>query len=75
MLIGEYHHNLDEKGRLIVPSKFREEIGKDHLLKKMHELLTDSFYRALLYVNLTSRVESIYHLLLLTMQTLKKNVR
>jgi len=27
MLIGEYTHNLDSKGRLILPSKFRDEIG------------------------------------------------
>lgn len=31
MLIGEYHHNLDEKGRLIIPSKFREEIGEQFI--------------------------------------------
>lgn len=27
MLMGEFHHNIDEKKRLIIPSKFREELG------------------------------------------------
>jgi len=34
MLIGEYRHNLDEKGRLIIPAKFREEIGNSFIVTK-----------------------------------------
>ena len=34
MLIGEYHHNIDEKGRLIIPSKFREEVGNTFVVTK-----------------------------------------
>lgn len=28
MFIGEYKHNLDEKGRLAIPSKFRKSLAK-----------------------------------------------
>ena len=34
MLIGEYHHNIDEKGRLIIPSKFRDEIGSQFIITR-----------------------------------------
>ena len=34
MLIGEYHHTIDEKGRLIIPSKFRDEIGNSFVVTR-----------------------------------------
>ncbi len=34
MLIGEFHIRLDEKGRLIIPSKFRTEIGKEFIVTR-----------------------------------------
>lgn len=34
MFIGEYHHTLDKKGRLILPLKFREELGESFVLTK-----------------------------------------
>ena len=34
MFIGEYSHNLDEKGRLAVPKKFRTDLSKGAVVTK-----------------------------------------
>ena len=34
MFMGEYHHSIDEKGRLIVPSKFRDDLGSTFIVTK-----------------------------------------
>lgn len=35
--MGEFHHNIDQKGRLIIPAKFREEIGEKFIITKGFE--------------------------------------
>ena len=34
MFIGEYHHTIDEKGRLIIPSKFRDGLGEKFIVTR-----------------------------------------
>ncbi|MBW4828913.1 MAG: division/cell wall cluster transcriptional repressor MraZ [Clostridiaceae bacterium] len=34
MFIGEYQHNVDNKGRLIIPSKLREGLGENFIMTK-----------------------------------------
>lgn len=34
MFIGEYEHTLDTKGRIIIPSKFREKLGDEFVMTK-----------------------------------------
>ena len=34
MFIGEYSHNLDSKGRIIIPSKFRDELNNTFILTR-----------------------------------------
>ena len=34
MFIGEYQHTIDSKGRVILPAKFREELGETFVVTK-----------------------------------------
>ncbi len=34
MFMGEYHHNIDNKGRMIIPFKLRPELGDDFILTR-----------------------------------------
>ena len=34
MFMGEYHHTIDEKGRIIIPSKFREDLGEKFIVTR-----------------------------------------
>lgn len=34
MFMGEFHHNIDEKGRLVVPTKFRTELGERFIITR-----------------------------------------
>ena len=34
MFMGEYNHSVDAKGRMIVPSKFREQLGNEFVVTK-----------------------------------------
>lgn len=34
MLMGEFNHTIDAKGRLIIPSKFREDLGESFIVTR-----------------------------------------
>ena len=34
MFIGEYHHTIDDKGRIIIPAKFRDALGNNFIVTR-----------------------------------------
>ena len=37
MFVGEYSHNIDAKGRIIIPAKFREQLGEQFMITRGFE--------------------------------------
>jgi MraZ protein len=37
MFMGQFSHSLDEKGRLIIPSKYREELGREFIVARGYD--------------------------------------
>ena len=58
MFFGSYVHNLDEKGRLVIPSKMREELGlKAYILKGYDGAL--SIYKEARFLQLMEEINSL----------------
>ena len=34
MLLGEHHHNIDDKGRLVIPNEYRSELGSKFVITR-----------------------------------------
>ena len=65
MFMGEYHHNIDEKGRIVIPGKFREHI---------HELVITRGLEKCLYLYPRSEWEKVVNKLN-TLPFTKKDAR
>lgn len=58
MFYGSYSHNLDEKGRLVIPSKMRDEFGgKAYILKGYDGCL--SIYKEADFYKLMEKINSL----------------
>lgn len=58
MLMGEYHHNIDDKQRIIIPSKFREELGQKVIVTRGLENCL-FLYSQEEWKNITSKLKSL----------------
>ena len=58
MFIGSYFHNIDEKGRLVIPSKMRDELGsKAYILKGFDGAL--SIFRESDFIELARKLQAL----------------
>ena len=58
MFIGSYFHSIDEKGRLVIPSKLRDELGsKAYILKGFDGTL--SIYKESSFLELVEKLQKL----------------
>ena len=58
MFMGEYHHTIDDKGRLIIPSKFREELKEEFIITRGIEKCL-FVYSSTSWKKITDKLESL----------------
>ena len=58
MFIGEYHHTIDEKGRIIIPAKFRDALGKEFIITRGIENCL-FVYSLQNWANITTKLSSL----------------
>ena len=58
MFIGEFHHNIDDKGRIAIPSKYREILGNSFIITRGIEHCI-YVYPTSTFENIVSKLESL----------------
>lgn len=58
MFLGEYEHNLDDKGRLAIPARYREDLGDGFVITRGFEHCLMGFPRSI-WERLAEQVSSL----------------
>ena len=58
MFLGEYHHSLDEKGRITIPAKYREMLGENFVITRGIEHCI-YVYPLTTFEKITSKLETL----------------
>ena len=58
MFLGEFEHSIDDKGRVAIPARFREELGEGMVLTRGFDLCLQAFPRHV-WQQLAQKVSSL----------------
>ena len=58
MFMGEFHHTIDDKGRIIIPSKFRYDLGEKFIITRGIDSCL-FIYPKTEWINITSKLNQL----------------